>query len=615
MRDRQIVEISKPGRGDMDVVTWVVFTKNEYVAERLADAAVAVPRQPAAHGARLRHRGHRARLPEVGGKSGGVKGYLDGPGASLFGIPFSPETSIMLYRTDIFEEYDLEVPTTYDELLETAAFITENVPDVYGMTTRGSAGHQVVHAWLLHLSPFGGTVLNDDFTPAVNSPEAIAATYALQTILENSPPGMAAAGAGEQDAAFLQGDSAMYLDRSVLAAQAADPARSRVVGNVGYALHPEQAQCGSETGGFVMGIPSNSQNQEAAWLFIQWFTNKRMDLELAKAGANPIRTSTHADPELQATFPWYATVVDQLAVRQRRLAPADPRVGRDERPDPGRGDLRRAHGPEDHRGRARQRRLSASTSFSTAPATTAGDLNGGRRAAIRPRRPPHPSLPSGAPDAAPPTPTPQRRPRWRRRPEGSYRCAPTGSSPICSCSQRWPSSRWGSWCRSTTPSCSASTTGTSASPGARPASSASPTSSACSPTRPSGTRCAPPSCSASGWSRSRCSSASGLALLLEKAVRGATFFRTIFVMPLMIAPVVVGLIWRYLLDARNGIVNHYLTQIGEAIPFLQGFGFETQAWLGDPTLAMVSIIVSDVWQWTPFVFMIVLAGLQGCRAT
>lgn len=102
-----------------------------------------------------------------------------------------------------------------------------------------------------------------------------------------------------------------------------------------------------------------------------------------------------------------------------------------------------------------------------------------------------------------------------------------------------------------------------------------------------------------------------LALLLEKAVRGATFFRTIFVMPLMIAPVVVGLIWRYLLDARNGIVNYYLMRIGEAVPVLQGFGFESQAWLGEPTLAMVSIIVSDVWQWTPFVFMIVLAGLQG----
>lgn len=103
----------------------------------------------------------------------------------------------------------------------------------------------------------------------------------------------------------------------------------------------------------------------------------------------------------------------------------------------------------------------------------------------------------------------------------------------------------------------------------------------------------------------------GLALLLEKPVRGASFFRTIFVLPLMIAPIVVGLIWRYLLDARNGIINHYLDVVGDTLPFLQNFGFKTQEWLSDPSLAMVSIVVSDVWQWTPFIFMIVLAGLQG----
>ena len=103
----------------------------------------------------------------------------------------------------------------------------------------------------------------------------------------------------------------------------------------------------------------------------------------------------------------------------------------------------------------------------------------------------------------------------------------------------------------------------------------------------------------------------GLALLLEQPVRGAAFFRTIFVLPLMIAPIVVGLIWRYLLDARNGVINYYLDAIGNAVPFLQNFGFERLPWLGDPTLAMVSIVVSDVWQWTPFIFMIALAGLQG----
>ena len=107
----------------------------------------------------------------------------------------------------------------------------------------------------------------------------------------------------------------------------------------------------------------------------------------------------------------------------------------------------------------------------------------------------------------------------------------------------------------------------------------------------------------------------GLALLLEKPVRGASFFRTIFVLPLMIAPIVVGLVWRYLLDARNGVVNYYLQAIGEALPFLQGLGFQRQEWLADPNLAMFSIVISDVWQWTPFIFMIVLAGLQGLSSS
>ena len=103
----------------------------------------------------------------------------------------------------------------------------------------------------------------------------------------------------------------------------------------------------------------------------------------------------------------------------------------------------------------------------------------------------------------------------------------------------------------------------------------------------------------------------GLALLLEKPVRGASFFRTIFVLPLMIAPIVVGLIWRYLLDARNGVINYYLDVIGDAVPFLQNVGFIRHEWLADPSLAMFSIVISDVWQWTPFIFMITLAGLQG----
>lgn len=91
-----------------------------------------------------------------------------------------------------------------------------------------------------------------------------------------------------------------------------------------------------------------------------------------------------------------------------------------------------------------------------------------------------------------------------------------------------------------------------------------------------------------------------LALMLEKPIRGASIFRTIFIMPLMISPVVVGLLWRYLFDARIGWINHYL-----------GFlGIEPLIWLGDPQWAFFAIVITDIWQWTPFIFIIVIAGLQ-----
>ncbi len=92
-----------------------------------------------------------------------------------------------------------------------------------------------------------------------------------------------------------------------------------------------------------------------------------------------------------------------------------------------------------------------------------------------------------------------------------------------------------------------------------------------------------------------------LALMLEKPIRGASVFRTIFILPLMVSPVVVGLIWRYLFDARIGWINYYLGF---------WFGFEPQVWLGVPDLAFFAIVLTDIWQWTPFIFIIVIAGLQ-----
>jgi multiple sugar transport system permease protein len=92
-----------------------------------------------------------------------------------------------------------------------------------------------------------------------------------------------------------------------------------------------------------------------------------------------------------------------------------------------------------------------------------------------------------------------------------------------------------------------------------------------------------------------------LALLLEAKMAGLRTFRTIFVLPIMVAPVVVGVVWRYLYDPSFGMINYILSVLG----------IEARMWLSEPNLALPSIIIADIWQWTPFVFLLLLAGLQG----
>ncbi|WP_299294417.1 sugar ABC transporter permease [uncultured Tateyamaria sp.] len=90
----------------------------------------------------------------------------------------------------------------------------------------------------------------------------------------------------------------------------------------------------------------------------------------------------------------------------------------------------------------------------------------------------------------------------------------------------------------------------------------------------------------------------GLALLLDRDIRGISVLRTMFILPMMIAPVVVGLMWRYMYHPTVGTFNRFLESVG--LPRVD--------WLGDH--ALMSVIIADIWQWTPFIFILALAALQ-----
>lgn len=90
-----------------------------------------------------------------------------------------------------------------------------------------------------------------------------------------------------------------------------------------------------------------------------------------------------------------------------------------------------------------------------------------------------------------------------------------------------------------------------------------------------------------------------IALLLWRPFRGQGLVRTVVLLPLVATPVAVGMMWRLLFEPNIGFVN----------VFIGWFGIPPQPWLSDPTTSLATLVFVDVWQWTPMVALILLAGL------
>jgi len=90
-----------------------------------------------------------------------------------------------------------------------------------------------------------------------------------------------------------------------------------------------------------------------------------------------------------------------------------------------------------------------------------------------------------------------------------------------------------------------------------------------------------------------------LALVLNERLRGGKIFRVLFIIPMMIPPIVVGLNFRLIYDPFGPL--NFLSEM---------MGFEKINWIGSSLPAKLAIILTDTWQWSPFMFIILLAGLQ-----
>jgi len=91
-----------------------------------------------------------------------------------------------------------------------------------------------------------------------------------------------------------------------------------------------------------------------------------------------------------------------------------------------------------------------------------------------------------------------------------------------------------------------------------------------------------------------------VALLYSQIWTGRDIIRTLTLIPMILTPVAVGLLWRYMYQPVYGILNYLMVSVG----------LPSGTWHSEPSTALLSVAIIDVWQWTPFAILVLTAGLQ-----
>ncbi|GGA93976.1 sugar ABC transporter substrate-binding protein [Brucella endophytica] len=216
-----------------------------------------------------------------------VPGYLntnivDG---KLYGLPVYGESTFLMYRKDLFEQFGIAPPKSFSDVTAAAKTIKEKSNgEIAGITMRGAQGIQNVYVWAGWLWGYGGEFITKDGKSALGSEEAAASLDAFANVLRNyGPVGVANFGWEENRVLFQQGKAGMTMDATVNGAFNEDPSISSVVGKVGYVPVPvetDKLKGGSSSlAVHSFYVSSASQHKEAAWLFASWATAKEQQIK------------------------------------------------------------------------------------------------------------------------------------------------------------------------------------------------------------------------------------------------------------------------------------------------------------------------------------------------
>ncbi|WP_426424980.1 ABC transporter substrate-binding protein [Bradyrhizobium genosp. A] len=233
----------------------------------------------------------------------------------LYAAPFYGESSMIMYRTDLFEKAGLKMPEkpTWEFVIDAAKKLTDKNGGVYGICLRGKAGWGENMAFLSAMAnSYGARWFDEKWEPQFNTPEwkTTLTTY-VNLMKDAGPPGASSNGFNENLALFNAGKCGMWIDATVAASFVTNPSQSTVADRVGFALAPNTGlgKNANWLWAWNLAIPAGSKKTEAAEKFIGWATSKDyIKLVASREGWSNVppgtRTSLYTNPEYLKAAPF-----------------------------------------------------------------------------------------------------------------------------------------------------------------------------------------------------------------------------------------------------------------------------------------------------------------------
>lgn len=245
----------------------------------------------------------------------------------LYAEPFYGESSMLMYRKDIFDQKKLTMPPnpTWDQVADLAAKADGAKPGLKGICLRGLPGWgEVIAPLTTVVNTMGGTWFDKDWNAKVNSPEFKKATqFYVDLVRKHGEAGAPQSGFAECLNNMTQGKSAMWYD-ATSGAGSLEAANSPVKGKIGYVPAPVDK---TESSGWLYtwawGVQKASKNPDNAWKFISWASSKKYEqLVGQKIGWPNVpagkRASTYANQDYLKDAGAFADIT------QKSIAGVDP---------------------------------------------------------------------------------------------------------------------------------------------------------------------------------------------------------------------------------------------------------------------------------------------------